>query len=307
MMRGKYKRFLIKAIVMLVMTVSVSESERIASSYFYHKIHLPLRYYDDEVTSHSPHGIHIHHHQINDYSHNDGLSHLISRLMSDPYTNSISDSHFISRDFDEDDGESSSSPPTLWPHASIPFVIDEEVDRYHHTILRAMSIIEKHSCVRFKARRSERDFIVIKGGDGCYSSVGKKGGPQVVALGTGCHSLGIILHELMHVVGFYHLHQRPDRDRFLNIHWDNINPSFINNFKLLSSSLYRVSGDMFDYASIMMYGPTSFSRHSSRVTMTPTRSGVTLRDPAYKHSLSQQDIRSINSLYQCYQSNHIAK
>lgn len=166
-----------------------------------------------------------------------------------------------------------------------------------------MREIESQSCIRFKERDDEEDFVMIRSGSGCYSSVGRKGGMQTVSLGRGCSNFGIILHELMHVIGFYHLHQRHDRDKYLDIHWQNINPMYMNNFKLLGPEHIPMD-ERFDYHSIMMYGDTSFSRDSQSITMTPTSSGIRLLDPAFKTGLSEIDVRSIRKMYDC-QTNHL--
>lgn len=57
----------------------------------------------------------------------------------------------------------------------------------------------------------------------CTSSVGKKGGEQIVSLDNGClKSKARPIHELMHVIGFYHEHTRYDRDGYVTIHEQNI-------------------------------------------------------------------------------------
>ena len=44
----------------------------------------------------------------------------------------------------------------------------------------------------------------------------------MMVLGYDCLSLGEIIHEVMHVLGFSHEHTRPDRDRYITVLWNNI-------------------------------------------------------------------------------------
>lgn len=59
----------------------------------------------------------------------------------------------------------------------------------------------------------------------CASLLGRTGDKQVLSLQRyGCVSHGIIQHETLHALGFYHEHTRSDRDQYIKINWDNINP-----------------------------------------------------------------------------------
>ena len=63
----------------------------------------------------------------------------------------------------------------------------------------------------------------------CWSYIGKRGGEQVLSLRPPdekhCHCLcdaGRVLHEMMHALGFYHEHTRPDRDQHIQIVPENV-------------------------------------------------------------------------------------
>ena len=62
----------------------------------------------------------------------------------------------------------------------------------------------------------------------CCSYVGRRGnGPQAISIGKNCDKFGIVVHELGHVIGFWHEHTRPDRDDHVTIIRDNIQPGGI--------------------------------------------------------------------------------
>lgn len=72
---------------------------------------------------------------------------------------------------------------------------------------------------------SHKDYISIENKNtGCWSSVGRIGGKQVVNLQSSycITSFGTILHELNHAAGFEHEQSRSDRDAFVRIRWDKI-------------------------------------------------------------------------------------
>ena len=58
----------------------------------------------------------------------------------------------------------------------------------------------------------------------CWSDVGRQGGNQTVSISSAydCVTKGIIMHELMHALGFWHEHNRVDRDSHVSVVTPNI-------------------------------------------------------------------------------------
>ena len=79
-------------------------------------------------------------------------------------------------------------------------------------------------------------------------------------------SKGTIMHELGHVLGFWHEHNRPDRDKYVTIIKENIRPGA--NFDFKTASPYQVIySKEYDYGSIMHYGETVSDMNKNQITL----------------------------------------
>ncbi|RWS10323.1 Astacin-like metalloprotease toxin [Dinothrombium tinctorium] len=193
----------------------------------------------------------------------------------------------------------------LWPNGVVPYEIDPQYPHGRRLIDEAIAHIERQTCVKFVPRKDEKNYVFIFSGSGCYSHVGRIGGEQRLSLHPGCQNIGTVLHELLHAIGFYHAHNRSDRDKYLKIHWDNIQQSQRHNFRQLSSSENKLFfPNNFDYNSIMLYGPTAFSKDGYSITMSAKEQGARFVAVRQKHQLSREDVLAINYLYKCERKSH---
>ena len=60
----------------------------------------------------------------------------------------------------------------------------------------------------------------------CFSFIGrvKQTNGQEISIGTNCAVLSVIVHEVLHALGFIHEHTRLDRDIYVIINETNIQP-----------------------------------------------------------------------------------
>ncbi|RXG66010.1 Zinc metalloproteinase nas-14 [Armadillidium vulgare] len=148
-----------------------------------------------------------------------------------------------------------------------------------------MAEIESQTCVRFVPKSLlDVNFVYIQKGKDCASNVGRVGGGQPLSLSPRCIQYGIILHELLHALGFWHEQSRYDRRRFVDIHWFNIKPLMLPNFFIeryitYKKSPYYIMSDVglpYDYDSIMHYSPYTFARNKDRPTISPKDDNVNI-------------------------------
>ncbi|XP_042342178.1 high choriolytic enzyme 1-like [Plectropomus leopardus] len=189
----------------------------------------------------------------------------------------------------------------LWRKASsglvmIPFTVSSDFTSWERQLIdNAMKSFHSRTCLRFVPRQSEYDYISIENRAGCFSALGRAGGRQVLSLNRqGCLYHGIIQHEINHALGFQHEQTRSDRDYYVRINWENIDPQMAYNFYKQSTNNLNTP---YDYSSIMHYGRTAFSIQYGKDSITP------IPDPnvqiGQRQGMSYWDIARINALYGC--------
>ncbi|XP_034721813.1 high choriolytic enzyme 1-like [Etheostoma cragini] len=160
------------------------------------------------------------------------------------------------------------------------------------TINNAISAFHMSTCVRFVPRVAQTDYISIEKLSGCWSYAGRTGGAQQLSLGAGCVQHGIVQHELIHALGFWHEQSRSDRDSYVRINYENILDGYASNFDRKETNNLAVP---YDYSSVMHYAAKDFSKNGGD-TITPLTPSAQIGQRA---SMSDSDILKINKLYDC--------
>lgn len=118
-------------------------------------------------------------------------------------------------------------------------------------IQQAFYEYHKNTCIKFIPRRStDSNYISIKNDQtGCWSSVGRIGGRQDVNfMSPDClETVGTVIHELMHAVGFMHEQNREDRDDYVTINFNNLEPGKEKNFGKARTGQTTAFGVGYDY------------------------------------------------------------
>ena len=86
--------------------------------------------------------------------------------------------------------------------------------------------------------------------------------PQPMGGASNC-AVGTILHEMGHVIGLWHEHERSDRNTYVTVNYNNVIKGSWSNFELLGDNAQNLT--LYDYASVMEYPPFSFSRNGGPV------------------------------------------
>ncbi|XP_033752643.1 MAM and LDL-receptor class A domain-containing protein 1-like [Pecten maximus] len=198
------------------------------------------------------------------------------------------------------------NPRLTWRDRHVPYELDPGFDQEQSNVITSV-MAELHDivgdgCINFRPKiDSDRDFVTIlkDTNNGCISAVGRNGGVQRLSLAPRCLNRGTIFHELMHTLGFWHEHTRPDRDQYIKVLWDNIAYHQETNF-IKMDERDVVLLDRYDYYSIMHYSVYAFSS-DNHPTIQMSDSSVDVSRVGQRLNLTALDIIKIRKLYNCDQ------
>jgi Astacin (Peptidase family M12A)/Bacterial tandem repeat domain 1 len=188
----------------------------------------------------------------------------------------------------------------LWPNGRVPYEINAALPNQAR-VTDAIAHIEARSAIRFILRTPANalqhpnwvEFIPHPSVNS--SPVGMRGGRQQIRLSPGA-TMGTAVHEILHSLGIYHEQSRSDRDNFIEIRWQNIQPEAVHNFQTVPGAVDYYD---YDYGSIMHYPRWAFSSNNQD-TIVPRQSGVTI---GQRDGLSFGDRLTIAKIYERFFTN----
>ncbi|KAG5669405.1 hypothetical protein PVAND_017292 [Polypedilum vanderplanki] len=169
-------------------------------------------------------------------------------------------------------------------------------------IKAAMHEIESKTCIKFNLRNFEENYITFRSmpGKDCSSVVGMHGGQQFINLdkNSNCGKIkGTIMHEILHALGFHHMHTHSQRDRYITFYDKNIF-NFFNNRNYFLNDAKKVSNfnTKYDFFSIMHYPP----HLAGKRIIKPKKKYLSYEQfMGQRKELSEGDIERINNMYSC--------
>lgn len=165
---------------------------------------------------------------------------------------------------------------TRWPNATVFYDFDKSLDKEgKDVVIAAMKDIQDVSCVRFKLKdETTKHHVLIMSGKACSSKVGMRPGrlgrPQQMIIDGKLCSKGSIIHELLHCLGFLHMHTANNRDDYIKVNWKNIRNDAQVNFKPFVAHVSMFETE-YDYDSITHYSGNAFAKDKNLPTITPKK------------------------------------
>lgn len=163
-------------------------------------------------------------------------------------------------DSDPARSQADAAKPLPWPGGVIPYDISKLNADQQKLALRAMQRwLNTGANIHFVQRSNQVEYVHFTGKTNAgnnTSHVGFKRGERsdINITAFWWRDLEWMpAHELGHVLGFQHEHQRWDRDEYLTVHFENIKPGRAHDYDQIAKTNWLVTSLPYDYKSIMHY------------------------------------------------------
>ncbi|ETN61486.1 meprin A subunit beta [Anopheles darlingi] len=184
-----------------------------------------------------------------------------------------------------------------WVKGIVPYEISPAfTSSEQEQILSAMAQISARSCVRFvesTTGKYPQYLNVTAEPTGCWATLGMNFlSNQMNLKQNGCMSQGVIIHQLLHVLGFTHPQSRPDRDFYIRIQEDAIESFERQNLDRYKEGTIDDFGIPYDYESIL-HCPSDAFAASDQATVIPLDDV----EIGQRNEMSYKDVRKLNKMY----------
>ncbi|XP_052679277.1 meprin A subunit alpha-like [Crassostrea angulata] len=160
-------------------------------------------------------------------------------------------------------------------------------------------------CIQFKNTDGLREFpyVNFNFAGSCDANIANPGiGSSTryinVPVNDACIDRRKLVYSLARILGLPDEHTRPDRDKFLTIHWDNLQKSYRHGLYNISSYdfWHTIRHMPYDYTSVTHVGPFEHALDIRKPSVSSKYPGVYFGD---HYNLSIIDVRKLRALYDC--------
>jgi hypothetical protein len=166
----------------------------------------------------------------------------------------------VSADSDPAHMQTDSEKPQPWPGGVVPYDISKLTPAQQTLARRAMQRwMNTGAKIKFVPRTKEVEYVNFTGNTNAGNNTSQVGFKKGVRTDINITAFWwrqqewMPAHELGHALGFFHEHERWDRDQFVTIHYENIKPGRAFDYDWIPRTNWIVSSLPYDYHSIMHY------------------------------------------------------
>ncbi len=177
-----------------------------------------------------------------------------------------------------------------WPNSTVHYVLPG-THPLRSTIQKAIDYMNVHTTICLVPRTNQTAYVEFITGTGNWADIGRTGEKQSICMTD--DNMVVVIHEIMHTLGFHHTQCRQDRDNYVTIHMGNVQKGKEHNFEKSPDPQSNLGA--YDYNSIMHYFSSAFANRKGAKTI--SRKDGKTDEMGKFDAMSQTDVNNIAAVY----------